>query len=63
MKAKSALQIIRNYEVAITNNGGSLVYKNTNGLEAAVEATFYLLKKRRRNTGFSLLLLPAPRVP
>lgn len=40
-KAKSALQIIRNYEVAITNNGGKLVYKNTNAMSADLEATYY----------------------
>jgi len=47
IKAKSALQIIRNYEVAITNNGGKLVYKNSNGMEAAVEATYHLSTKEK----------------
>ena len=47
IKAKSALQIIRNYEVAITNNGGRLVYKNSNGMEAAVEATYHLSTKEK----------------
>ena len=41
VKAKSALQIIRNYEVAITNNGGKLIYKNTNAMSADLEATYY----------------------
>ena len=47
VKAKSALQIIRNYEAAITKNGGKLIYKNSNGMEASVEATFYLSTKER----------------
>lgn len=45
IKAKSALQIIRNYEVAITKNGGKLVFKNSNGMEGPVEATYYLSTK------------------
>lgn len=46
-KAKSALQIIRNYETAITKNGGKLVYKNSNGMEGALEATYYLSTKEK----------------
>lgn len=41
-KMKSPLQVIKNYENAIVKNGGKLVYRNTNFLEADIEATFYL---------------------
>jgi OmpA-OmpF porin, OOP family len=47
IKAKSALQIIRNYEAAITKNGGKMIYKNSNGLEAPLEATYYLSTKEK----------------
>lgn len=47
VKAKSALQIIKNYEVAITKNGGKLVYKNSNGTEGPLEATYYLSTKEK----------------
>lgn len=47
VKAKSALQVIRNYEVAITKNGGKLLYKNTNVLEDVIEATYYLSTKEK----------------
>ncbi len=47
IKAKSGLQIIRNYELALTNNGGKLIYKNSNGMEAPVEATYYLSTKEK----------------
>jgi OmpA-OmpF porin, OOP family len=41
-KAKSPFQIIRNYENAVVKNGGKMIYKNTNALEASLEATFHL---------------------
>ncbi len=41
-KAKSAFQIIRNYEMAIVKNGGKLIYRNANGMEGSVEATYSL---------------------
>ncbi len=47
IKAKSALQIIRNYEVAITKNGGKLIFKNSNGMEGSIEATYYLSTKEK----------------
>lgn len=47
VKAKSPLQIIKNYEAAITKNGGKLVYKNSNATEASVEATYYLSTKEK----------------
>jgi OmpA-OmpF porin, OOP family len=46
-KAKSALQIIRNYETAITKNGGKLVFKNSDGNEGPLEATYYLSTKEK----------------
>lgn len=48
VKAKSALQIVRNYEVAITKNGGKLLYKNTNSMDAILEATYYLSTKEKQ---------------
>lgn len=47
VKAKSALQVIRNYEVAITKSGGKLLYKNTNVLEDVLEATYYLSTREK----------------
>lgn len=44
-KEKSPFQIIKNYENAVVNNGGKLIYKNTNALDADVEATFHLASK------------------
>jgi len=44
-KLKSALQVIKNYESAITKNGGKLIYKNSNALDAQIEATFHLATK------------------
>jgi OmpA-OmpF porin, OOP family len=44
-KLKSALQVIRNYEVAITKNGGKMIYKNSNGQEGSLEATYCLSAK------------------
>jgi OmpA-OmpF porin, OOP family len=46
-KLKSALQIIRNYEAAITKNGGKLIFKNSDGNEGPVEATYYLSTKEK----------------
>lgn len=46
-KPKSPLQIIKNYENAIVKNGGKLLYKNTNALEADLEATYYLSTKEK----------------
>lgn len=46
-KEKSPLQIIKNYENAVKNNGGEMVYKNTNALDADVEATFHLISKNK----------------
>jgi outer membrane protein OmpA-like peptidoglycan-associated protein len=45
VKAKSPLQIIKNYEVAITKNGGKLIYKNSNSSAAPLEATYYFSTK------------------
>lgn len=47
VKAKSALQIIKNYEIAITKNGGKMIYKNSNSLDANLEATYYLSTKEK----------------
>jgi OOP family OmpA-OmpF porin len=47
VKMKSPLQIIKNYENAVVNNGGRLVYRNINGLEADIEATLYLSTKEK----------------
>jgi outer membrane protein OmpA-like peptidoglycan-associated protein len=44
-KAKSAFQVIKNYEAAITKNGGKLIYKDSQGMEGSVEATYYLSTK------------------
>ena len=44
-KLKSALQVIKNYEVAITKNGGKLIYKDSQGMEGPIEATYYLSAK------------------
>jgi OOP family OmpA-OmpF porin len=46
-KAKSALQIIRNYELALQKNGGKLLYRNVSGMEGTVEATLYLSTKEK----------------
>jgi len=46
-KQKSQLQIIKNYENAVLKNGGSLEYKNTNFLDADVEATFHLVSNNK----------------
>ncbi len=46
-KPKSALQVIRNYEVAITNNGGKMIYKNSNGVDGPLEATYSLSTKEK----------------
>lgn len=45
VKPKSVLQIIKNYEAAITKNGGKLIYKNSNAMDAQLEATFHLATK------------------
>lgn len=47
VKAKSALQIIKNYEIAITKNGGKMIYKNSSSLDANLEATYYLSTKEK----------------
>lgn len=46
-KLKSPLQIIKNYENAIVKNGGKLVYKNSNALDADLEASYYLSTKEK----------------
>lgn len=46
-KMKSPLQIMKNYENAIVKNGGKLVYKNTNALDAELEASYYLSTKEK----------------
>ncbi len=40
-KPKSAFKIIKNYELAISKNGGRMVYKNTSALDADIEATYH----------------------
>jgi outer membrane protein OmpA-like peptidoglycan-associated protein len=45
VKPKSAMQVIKNYEIAITRNGGKMIYKNSNPLDADIEATYYLSAK------------------
>ncbi len=47
VKAKSALQIIRNYEVAVTKNGGKMIYKSSNSMDATLEATYYMSTKEK----------------
>jgi OmpA-OmpF porin, OOP family len=46
-KMRSPLQIIKNYETAIVKNGGKLIYKNLNGMEADIEATLYLSTREK----------------
>ena len=46
-KAKSPLQIMKNYENAVTKNSGKMVYKNTNALDADLEATYHLSTKEK----------------
>ena len=46
-KFKSPLQIIKNYENAIVKNGGKMVYKNSNALDAELEASYYLSTKEK----------------
>lgn len=46
-KAKSPLQIMKNYENAIIKNGGKMIYKNTNALDADLEATYHLSTKEK----------------
>jgi len=41
-KPKNPFQIIKNYENAVLSNGGKLIYKNTDALDADLEATFHL---------------------
>ncbi|MFZ4058387.1 MAG: OmpA family protein [Ferruginibacter sp.] len=47
VKMKSPLQIVKNYENAVVKNGGRMVFKNTNGSEGDIEATFYLSTKEK----------------
>ena len=47
VKMKSPLQLVKNYENAVINNGGRLVFKNTNASEGDVEATLYLSTKEK----------------
>lgn len=47
VKPKSVLQIMKNYEAAITKNGGKMLYKNSNSLDADLEATYYLSTKEK----------------
>lgn len=44
-KEKSPFQVIKNYENAVKKNGGEMIYKNTNALDADLEATFHLVSK------------------
>lgn len=46
-KPKSPLQIIKNYENAIVKNGGKMLYKNSNALDAELEATYFLSTKEK----------------
>ncbi len=46
-KARSPLQIIKNYENAVVNNGGSMLYRNVNPQDADIEATFHLSTKEK----------------
>jgi OOP family OmpA-OmpF porin len=46
-KAKSPFQIMKNYENAVVKNGGNMVYKNTNALDADLEATYHLSAKEK----------------
>lgn len=46
-KAKSALQVIRNYEAAITKNGGKMVYKNSSFQAGDLEATYHAATKEK----------------
>ena len=46
-KAKSPFQIMKNYENAAAKNGGKLIYKNTNALDADLEATYHLTTKEK----------------
>jgi OmpA-OmpF porin, OOP family len=46
-KAKSPFQIMKNYENAVSKNGGKMVYKNTNALDADLEATYHLATKKK----------------
>lgn len=44
-KGKSTLQIIKNYENAVVKNGGKMIYKNANAMDADLEATYHLITK------------------
>lgn len=44
-KGKSPLQIIKNYENAVVKNGGKMIYKNANAMDADLEATYHLITK------------------
>lgn len=46
-KPKSPLQIIKNYENAIVQNGGKMIYKNSNALDADLEATYYISTREK----------------
>jgi OOP family OmpA-OmpF porin len=46
-KGKSPLQVIKNYENAVVNNGGKMIYKNTNVQDADLEATYHLATKEK----------------
>jgi OOP family OmpA-OmpF porin len=46
-KAKSPFQIMKNYENAVSKNGGKMVYKNTNAQDADLEATYHLATKEK----------------
>ncbi len=46
-KELSPFQVIKNYENAVTKNGGKMLYKNTNVQDADIEATFYLPTKEK----------------
>ena len=46
-KARSPLEVIKNYENAVTNNDGKMVYRNVNSQDADIEATFHLSTKEK----------------
>ena len=46
-KARSPLQVIKNYENAVVNNGGKMLYRNVDPLGDELEATFHLSTKEK----------------
>jgi OmpA-OmpF porin, OOP family len=46
-KEKSPLQIIKNYENAVVQNGGKMIYKNTDPTVGNIEATYHFVSENK----------------